>query len=109
MPAAGRPNSAPLASCWRRCGRNGSTPTCSAAEQAVDAAFTAPDPQQGRLRFNALRWYASKLLPKVYGDRIDIEQTTPAVVSDEPMSVDEWFAKYGHLGAQNGPGPERAH
>jgi hypothetical protein len=65
------------------------------AELAVEVALTATGPQAGRLHFDALRWYAGKLLPKVYGERVEVEQTVRAVVSDEPMSMEEWFAKYG--------------
>jgi hypothetical protein len=80
------------------------------AEQVVEAAFTAPDPQQGRLRFDALRWYASKLLPKVYGERVEVDQTTRAVISDEPMTEEEWLRKFGANGADSGPpAPEYAH
>jgi hypothetical protein len=88
------------------------------AEQAVEAAFTAPDPQQGRLRFDALRWYASKLLPKVYGERVEVEQTTRQVIVGEPPTEDEWLEKHGDksapewiakFGDKSSPGPERAH
>lgn len=40
------------------------------AEMAVDAARDAKDAGLGRLAFDALRWHAGKLLPKVYGDRV---------------------------------------
>ena len=48
------------------------------AEKIIDEAFNAQDAQLGRLRMDALRWTASKLLPKKYGDRIehDIKQRT---------------------------------
>jgi hypothetical protein len=38
----------------------------------------------------------------VYGELIDVEQTTRAVVSDEPMSADEWFERYGDKSAPPG-------
>jgi hypothetical protein len=91
------------------------------AERALAEAMSArgnEDAQAARLRFDALRWYAGKLLPKVYGERVEVDQTTRAVVSDEPMSADEWFAKYGDksapewiakFGDKSSPGPERAH
>jgi hypothetical protein len=40
-----------------------------AAEMAVEAATTARDPQLGRLAYDARKWQASKLTPKVYGDK----------------------------------------
>jgi hypothetical protein len=68
------------------------------AERALAEAMSArgnEDATAARLRFDALRWYAGKLLPKVYGERVEVEQTTRAVVSDEPLTEDEWFEKYG--------------
>jgi hypothetical protein len=43
------------------------------AERALQAALSAtPETAQAaRVRFDALRWYASKLAPKVYGDRLE--------------------------------------
>jgi hypothetical protein len=38
-------------------------------------AFNANDAQIGRLRIDALKWTASKLAPKKYGDKVEIEQT----------------------------------
>jgi hypothetical protein len=67
------------------------------AERAIAEAFSArgnEDTQAARLRFDALRWYAGKLLPKVYGERVEVEQSVRAVVSDEPMTAEEWAEKY---------------
>lgn len=41
----------------------------------------APDAASGRLRFEVLRWYLSKLAPKRYGDRI--EAAAKAALSHE--------------------------
>jgi hypothetical protein len=60
----------------------------------VEVALGATGPQAGRLQFDALRWYAGKLAPKVYGKRVEVEQTVRAVVSDEPMTAEEWFRTY---------------
>jgi hypothetical protein len=76
------------------------------AERALGEAMSArcnEDATAARLRFDALRWYAGKLLPKVYGDRMEVEQTVRAVVSDEPMTTEERVAKYGR-GAGEGEG-----
>lgn len=40
------------------------------AQQAVDDALIATDAQLGRLAFDARRWFAGKLAPKVYGDKL---------------------------------------
>ena len=43
------------------------------AERALQAALSAtPETAQAaRVRFDALRWYASKLAPRQYGDRLE--------------------------------------
>ena len=43
------------------------------ADQTVWIADTEEDPQRARVRIDARKWYAGKLRPKVYGDRIDHE------------------------------------
>lgn len=43
------------------------------AEQIVDEAFSSHDAQIGRLRMEALKWVASKLAPKKYGDKVEVE------------------------------------
>jgi len=54
-----------------------------------------PDPQRLTAVFNVKRWAASKILPKVYGEKLEIDATTrQAVVSAEPTG-EEWQAKHG--------------
>lgn len=43
------------------------------AEQIVDEAMTSHDAQIGRLRMDALKWAASKMAPKKYGERIEVD------------------------------------
>lgn len=45
------------------------------ASMVMTEAFNAHDAQIGRLRIDALKWTASKLAPKKYGDKVEIEQT----------------------------------
>lgn len=45
------------------------------ADRAVDEALTAQDAAIGRLRMDALKWAASKLAPKKYGDKTTHEHT----------------------------------
>ncbi|MBU6182674.1 MAG: hypothetical protein KGR46_07675 [Verrucomicrobia bacterium] len=45
------------------------------ADMILDEAFNSIDPQIGRLRVDALKWVASKLAPKRYGDKVEVEQT----------------------------------
>ena len=42
------------------------------ADKIVDEAFSATDASIGRLRMDALKWKASKLAPKKYGDKLAI-------------------------------------
>lgn len=42
------------------------------AERIVEEAETATDAALGRLRMDALKWAASKLAPKKYGDKLAI-------------------------------------
>ena len=43
------------------------------AEMIIDEAFGAHDASIGRLRMDALKWAASKIAPKKYGDKIEVE------------------------------------
>jgi hypothetical protein len=43
------------------------------AERVLDEAFSSHDAQIGRLRMDALKWFASKLAPKRYGDKVEVE------------------------------------
>lgn len=45
------------------------------AERIVDEAHTATDAAIGRLRMDALKWAASKLAPKRYGDKVQTEHS----------------------------------
>jgi hypothetical protein len=47
------------------------------AEKAVRDAEAAEDAQLGRLRFDARKWFASKVAPKVYGEKTTTEHTGP--------------------------------
>lgn len=42
------------------------------ADRVIEEARTASDAGLGRLRFDADRWYLSKLASKRYGDKIDV-------------------------------------
>lgn len=52
------------------------------AEQIVAESRKAKDAQLGRLRMDALKWAASKIAPKKYGDRVELEHSgdQPAIV-----------------------------
>lgn len=42
------------------------------ADRVIFEAENATDPQLGRLRMDALKWAASKLAPKRYGDKVQV-------------------------------------
>jgi hypothetical protein len=39
---------------------------------AIEKAVEANDAALGRLAYDALKWHASKLVPKVYGDKTEV-------------------------------------
>ena len=45
------------------------------AEMAVEDAVKATDAQLGRLAYDARKWFAGRLLPKVYGEKYINEHT----------------------------------
>ena len=46
------------------------------ADMVLSEAFNSHDAQIGRLRVDALKWMASKLSPKRYGDKIEVESNS---------------------------------
>lgn len=54
------------------------------AEKIVDDAASATDAAIGRLRMDALKWAASKLAPKRYGDKVAL---TGGSDTDEPIKT----------------------
>ena len=46
------------------------------ASRVLDEAMNSHDAQIGRLRMDALKWTASKLAPKKYGDKVEIESNS---------------------------------
>lgn len=47
------------------------------ADDVIEIADGGGDPVRARLRFDARRWYLSKLAPKKYGDKVTNEHTGP--------------------------------
>ena len=65
------------------------------ADEIVTIADTEVDSNKARVRIDARKWWAAKVNPKKYGERISAAvSTTSYVVSDKPMSPDEWEATY---------------
>jgi len=51
------------------------------AELIVDESYSSHDAGIGRLRVDALKWAASKMAPKKYGDKIEIETAQPLTLA----------------------------
>jgi hypothetical protein len=51
------------------------------AELIIDESYSSHDASIGRLRVDALKWAASKMAPKKYGDKIEIETAQPLTLS----------------------------
>lgn len=54
------------------------------ADELIDLADNADDSQKARLQIDTRKWVASKLLPKKYGERQQIEHSTDP---DKPFQV----------------------
>lgn len=46
------------------------------ADEIIGISDTEEDPQKARVRIDARKWVASKLKPKKYGDKMDIDHTS---------------------------------
>jgi hypothetical protein len=51
------------------------------AELIVDESYSSHDAAIGRLRVDALKWAASKMAPKKYGEKIEIETAQPLTLA----------------------------
>jgi len=51
------------------------------AELIVDESYSSHDAGIGRLRVDALKWAASKMAPKKYGEKIEIETSQPLTLA----------------------------
>lgn len=60
------------------------------ADEVFEIADDGADHQRDRLRFDARRWYLSKLAPKRYGDKITQEHTG---TDGGPIQTVGWVAK----------------
>jgi hypothetical protein len=64
-------------------------------DEIVQIADTDPDPNRARVRIDARKWWAAKVNPKKYGDKLTTENTnTSYFISDKPMTKEEWEAEY---------------
>lgn len=60
------------------------------ADQLIEIADNCEDPNKARLQIETRKWIAAKLLPKRYGDKIDINKTVDiAITAIKRVVVDE--------------------
>jgi hypothetical protein len=81
-----------------------------AADEIIEIADNELDPNKARIRVDARKWRASKLAPKKYGDRVDMNlsgtlQTTPQEAID--ARITELLGKAGVATAARGDGTEK--
>ena len=72
------------------------------AERALRDAVNAKDAALGRLAFDARRWHAGKMLPKVYGDRVDLNHSGRISVGE--MTDEQIQARLADLARKVGTG-----
>jgi len=56
-------------------------------EEMMDVVENSDDPQRDRLRFDAMRWYTSKLAPKRYGERLEVEHDVSDNLADRLLEA----------------------
>lgn len=73
------------------------------AERIVDEALSSEDAAIGRLRMDALKWAASKLAPKRYGDKQQVEHSGSIGVRADEMRDDD-LARIASAGCEEAVG-----
>lgn len=78
------------------------------AEQILLIADTEEDPNKARVRIDARKWAASKLRPKVYGDRINVDADVNVRIPDDQLEsrLAHLLGKAGVVSAPRGEGTE---
>lgn len=79
------------------------------ADNMVDIADVAVDPNKARIQIDARKWRASKLAPKKYGDKLDLNHSGSISTLDEATvesRLAELFRKAGLAGADGAEGTD---
>jgi Bacteriophage Sf6, terminase small subunit-like len=52
---------------------------------------------RSRLRVDTRKWLLAKALPKIYGDRLEVDDVSErrAVILGEPLTVEQWVERFG--------------
>jgi hypothetical protein len=57
------------------------------AAEVITIADTDPDPARARNRMNARQWYAGKVSPKKWGDRVGVDLDAKIELSSAPSEA----------------------
>lgn len=57
------------------------------ADEVTEIADTEPDPNKARVRIDARKWAASKLKPKVYGDKLTLDGDMTVKMDDDSLNA----------------------
>ena len=57
------------------------------ADDILDIADESGDPHRSRLRVDTRKWLLSKALPKIYGDRLEVDAKAGLVVVETPAAI----------------------
>jgi hypothetical protein len=57
------------------------------ADDLIDIADEQGDPNRNRLRVDTRKWLLSKALPKIYGDRLQVDAKAGLVVVETPAAI----------------------
>lgn len=54
-------------------------------EELLEIADVEEDTNRARLKIDTRKWYLSKVLPKKFGDKVDIEMTKKVLIEDDDV------------------------
>ena len=76
------------------------------ADEVIDIADTATDPNLARVQIDARKWKAGRMKPKVYGDRLNLDADINIKLTDEQVEARLAYlaGKAGILGVAGGEG-----
>jgi hypothetical protein len=57
------------------------------ADEIIHISDTEPDPAKARNRIDARKWKASKLAPKVYGDKLTLDGELNVTIPDDQLDA----------------------
>lgn len=66
--------------------------------------FNGEHVQRSKLRVETRKWYAARMNPKAYGERVEISgEIRQRDISDQPLTSDEWAEAYGGVAPADRP------